>query len=453
MGPMKQKNRNTGSHSQRIGIKAGKALITAAIYLLVIISVYCLVQLRYTSSQRHFSLKTFAAVTILIVASGVIHQRRKGRLSVREYVKTLFLGKTVNQKRIVYMDYLRILATVLVIAVHVMEPAYQQMDGHTPIWGILAVITSLFCCCNLLFMMISGALLLNGKNESIWLFYKKRFLKVGIPCFAYYCFYCFYINGITAFYPDKWLALIGSFTANNTGMTPHFWLVHVILVFYITAPFFAIMMKAMTEAQKVSLAVLVFILHCLFTYMPYCQINFLVIPFLSSWESIFILGYFCTTKSAMKYYRLIMAGGGLSVLFVVYAVYTMEDFPALLYNNAPTMLMIASAVFLFFRTHGEGIFSRISPVMQSVSKYSFSILLIHWCILFEVVEKGFGINGLSFGIGGGIIASVVLTLVISMVFSIFYDNTVVLCVNYIADRAIGIFERLAESIIRKVRRN
>ena len=77
--------------------------------------------------QKKFHRLTFAAVTILIVASGVIHQRRKGRLSVREYVKTLFLGKTVNQKRIVYMDYLRILATVLVIAVHVMEPAYQQM--------------------------------------------------------------------------------------------------------------------------------------------------------------------------------------------------------------------------------------------------------------------------------------------------------------------------------------
>ena len=205
----------------------------------------------------------------------------------------------------------------------------------------------------------------------------------------------------------------------------------------------------MTEGQTGILAAVILILHCVYTYAPRFQINFVLTPFLASWESVFILGYFCTTKTAMQYYRFIMAGAGLSVVFIIYAVQNVSDFSALLYNNAPTMVVIAAAVFLFFRKHGNALFSKDSRLLQTAGKYSFSILLIHWYILFEVVEKVFGLNGQSLGIVGGIVLTAVLTLGASFLFAAVYDNTVVICLNGIIEAAIGIGKTKKQILRRK----
>ncbi|MEY8336731.1 acyltransferase [Lachnospiraceae bacterium 62-35] len=391
--------------------------------------IYGIIELRYGLFTRPFRIRNYAAIGFLITASGLIHKKRKGTLSLPQYFSRLILGNSGRPDRIVYMDYLRVLAAVLVVTVHVMEYTGSHLAPHTPAWEIITMGSSLFCACNLLFMMISGALLLGAETESLASFYKKRFLKVLIPCFLYYLFYCFYAYGIHAFLPSGWPKLIREFTANSNGLTPHFWLIHVILMFYLGAPVFSAAMKHMSERMLASLAVLIFILHGLFTYMPYLQIHFLTASFLASWESIFILGYFCTTDTAMKYYRLILAGGWLSVLFILFSVHSIEDFAPLIYNNAPPMLFLACSVFLFFRKHRDILFSRIPPLLAALGNYSFSILLIHWAILYGIVEKRLGINGLSFELLGGIPLSVFLTLFISMAFAIIYDNTVVLCAD------------------------
>lgn len=426
--------------------KYRKWLLTIVFYFAAATALYLLTRLRYESGQRQFSLKAYVISAVLVVGTGILHQKSKGRQSIGEYIKTLVVGPDVKGNRIVYMDYLRVLATVLVIGVHIIEPLYQQMESHTFSWTILAVTASIFHGSNLLFIMISGALLLNRKEESIWNFYKKRFLKVAVPCFAYYCFYYFYFYGTGAFMPDKILDLIRSFTANSSGITPHFWLIHVILVFYLAAPFFSIMLKAMTESQVTALAAVIFILHCIYTYGPFGQINFVLTTFLASWESIFILGYFCTTKAVMKYYRLILAGGGISLLFTVFAVEKVENFSGLLYNNAPTMILIAGSVFLFFRKHGETLFSKTSLALQIAGKYSFSILMIHWYILFEVVEKHLGINGSSFGILGGILLSAAATFSLSAGFAFLYDNTVVVCADGAVNWVLNILDRKKKAL-------
>ena len=64
------------------------------------------------------------------------------------------------------MDYLRVLASFLVILVHVLEPAYAQLPPHTFSRNVMAAAAGLGLSCNLLFMMLSGALLLEGRNPS-----------------------------------------------------------------------------------------------------------------------------------------------------------------------------------------------------------------------------------------------------------------------------------------------
>ncbi len=391
--------------------------------------VYLLAESRHGLFSRPFSIKNYCIIGILITGSLFLHYKRS--LTTPNYTKMLLSGNTASPGRIVYMDWLRVLAALFVICVHVMESAYEQLVPHTLSWEILAVLASLCLSCNLLFMMLSGALLLNGKEEPVLTFYKKRLSKVLIPCFAYYLFYRFYASGFSVFYPQNWKELIRSFLSNSSGLTPHFWLVFVILMFYVTAPFFRIMMEHMSDRMLGALVAVIFCLHFFFTYAPYLNLGFAASTFLASWESIFILGYFCTRRSSEKYYRLITGLGILSVLVFILTIHTFDDYGAVLYNNAPPMMFLSCSIFMFFKKHGATGFSRIPAALSVISKYSFSILLIHWLILFEVVDKQLGINGLSFGIIGGTPLAVLLTLAISLVFSFFYDNTIVLCMDFI----------------------
>ncbi|MBS6644190.1 MAG: acyltransferase [Clostridiaceae bacterium] len=398
-------------------------------FLLAILAttlVYLMTEMRHGLFSRPFNAKNYCIIAALISCSLFIHYKRC--LSTPSYRKML-TGTAVSPGRIVYMDWLRVLAALFVICVHVMESAYEQLTPHTFSWEILAILASLCLSCNLLFMMLSGALILNGKDEPVLVFYKKRLSKVLIPCFAYYLFYRFYASGFSVFYPQNWKNLIQSFLSNSSGLTPHFWLVFVILMFYVTAPFFKIMMKHMSDQMLGALVAVIFCLHFFFTYAPYLNLGFAASTFLASWESIFILGYFCTRKTSSRYYRLISGLGMLSVLVFIITVHTFDDYSAVLYNNAPPMMFLSCSIFMFFKKHGSSWFSKIPAFLSMISKYSFSILLIHWLILFEVVDKQLGINGLSFGIAGGTPLTILLTLLISLAFSIFYDNTVVLCMD------------------------
>lgn len=82
---------------------------------------------------------------------------------------------TEKIKRQVYLDKLRVLATVLVIAVHTVSLGSTLVPERSAVWYGFEISNYLFLCCNLLFIMISGALLLPVKGEPAGQFYRKRF--------------------------------------------------------------------------------------------------------------------------------------------------------------------------------------------------------------------------------------------------------------------------------------
>ena len=66
----------------------------------------------------------------------------------------------VKPPRKVYMDVLRVIATVFVICVHTVALAKTTAAPGTLLFRILEVFNYMFLSCNLFFVMISGALLL-----------------------------------------------------------------------------------------------------------------------------------------------------------------------------------------------------------------------------------------------------------------------------------------------------
>ena len=422
----------------------GKKLRYGLVFFVLTTLIYMLMELRYGLPIRALRPKHYAAAAVLAVYSCLIHSRRAGASS--GYARELFLGYQNKPGRIVYMDYLRVLAALLVILVHVLEPAYALLPPHTFTRNVMAASAGLGLSCNLLFMMLSGALLLGGKEESVLEFYSRRFVRVLIPCFAYYLFYLFYVEGISALSPGNWGSLIQSFLSNDSGQTPHFWLVYIILMFYVAAPFFRIMLKHMTEPMLEALTAVIIILHFIYTYGPLVRVEFAASAFLASWDSIFLLGYYCTTQSAMKHYRLFMTAGLLSGLAIAAAIMASESLGPLVYNNAPPQMLFTCAVFLFFRKHGDSLFARIPTLLSAIGRYSFSILLVHWLVLHRIVDDVFGINGLSFGIAGGILASFLLTLIISLALAFLYDNTVVLCMDRACEILFGALGRVRKRL-------
>ncbi|MDD3252092.1 MAG: acyltransferase [Lachnospiraceae bacterium] len=366
----------------------------------------------------------------------VIHKKRAEQTD--GYWGQVILGDTKRPGRIFYLDYLRVLAAVLVILVHVLSSVMEEMTEPSTARTVIAVVNSFCLSCNLLFLMISGAIIMNMKpekwNGSVLTFYRRRLLRVLIPCFAYYLFYAYNAHGVSYFMPANWIDLVRHFVANDTGMVPHFWLMFVIVTTYFAVPLLALGLQAMTDRMLDGLAIAVLVLHAVYVYGPMLGFNFVSSTFLASWESLIILGYYCTTKAAVRHYRLIMVGGGCAALFMIYAVVTLDHYDELIYNNALPMVLLTASIFMFFRKHKDDLFAKGSKLLSVLSKYSFSILLMHWFILFEVVEKQMSL--------GGILLPAVLTLILGTLFAILFDNTVVLVMDTVINAGIDFLCRI-----------
>ncbi len=386
--------------------------------------------------------KTFTLIVILILAF-IIHrvQLKKSSLTLGAYIEGLLAGKR-GAGHIAYLDYLRILATVFVVMIHVAGCLQLSLTEGSTDYIALSVVTGLSLCCNPLFLMLSGALLLGKRTGSLVQFYGRRFMAVLLPCFLYYLFYRYAYLGITALYPSNWYLVIQSFLANDSGLTPHFWLIYEILLCYLAAPFFADMISAMDEKRLAGFTVVILILHTVYTYLPMIGMPLCSATFLASWPSVFIIGYFCTTQIAMRYYRAFQIGGIVSLILMVTGI--LKDWPvnALFYNNATPMLLIAVMVFLFFRKHKDTLFAKIPVFLSFLAKNSFSVLLIHWYILYFIVEPYFKDILAPLGLTVEYILTVVLTWIFGLIFVVLFDNTVLVIADKVMDAAGNVIMRI-----------
>ena len=85
-----------------------------------------------------------------------------------------------------YLDYLRAGATLSVICGHVVALAASMLPPYSPSCRILELFRFVFTISNMVFLMISGALLLPVQGERAGTFYRKRFLKVAVPMVVCY---------------------------------------------------------------------------------------------------------------------------------------------------------------------------------------------------------------------------------------------------------------------------
>ena len=126
-------------------------------------------------------------ILAVCIGSVLIHRRRAA--CSENYIKKL-LGLEVRADRDFRYDWLRVLAVVMVIVTHAVQVdlSLGLVTDERQIF-ICNIVYMLCLACNLIYVMLSGALLIPYKEEKLSDFYIKRVVKVFFPMAVYFIFY------------------------------------------------------------------------------------------------------------------------------------------------------------------------------------------------------------------------------------------------------------------------
>lgn len=370
------------------------------------------------------------------------HKVRAGEMGLHNYMLQLS-GKNQNQTaREAHWDYMRVLAAVLVVLAHACSPMVDLADAD---WKRLLLVggLTLGLSCNVIYVMLSGALLLNShKEESVGSFYIRRASKVIIPLIAYYLL-LLSLNHEVSFLPPKNLG--AAFKRILTGapdVGPHLWLIYTIVALYLITPFFRVMVQHLTDKMLFAMAVVILVCNALTLYLPLAGIGFGISTFLAGWEGVFLMGYIMTKDQTRSYDKKIMTASVIAFIVSVIVVFLNSANMNYVYNNAITLQLISCGIFALMLRHKSWFVGKDNAVIRLCSRYSYAIILIHWYALFVIVQGRFHITALRFGCVGGIAVTVVLAFVVSLVLGIIYDNTVVIVCSVLFDKLISGIRRI-----------
>ena len=346
------------------------------------------------------------------------------------YLKSnLALGK--NAGRTPVYDYIRCLAVLLVIVVHVIGVDLNIATdlAGTTIYSNLDFARWWALNCNILFVMLSGALLLPYKQESMGAFYVRRLTKIVIPLVIYYIWYLVYFGQRPAGQEFSVFDIIkGIATADLTAVGAyHFWLLYVIIAVYIFIPFMRWMIKDMPYKYLTGFVIATIFVLSYATYLP---LNIGLNVSYLGWCGVAVVGYWCSKEETRKYdVALIILG--LAACILMWFVFKYDpSFSDTLWNLSPYRLIASMGIFAIFfkvKDHLKSFY-----VIRLVSKYSFSIMLIHYWIIGNVLRKVCGIGSVMY-MGMGAVISVVVTLLISLIGAYLIDNLIVITFTSIVD--------------------
>ncbi|SHJ08111.1 Surface polysaccharide O-acyltransferase, integral membrane enzyme [Clostridium cavendishii DSM 21758] len=314
----------------------------------------------------------------------------------------------VNNKRVYYLDVLRVVSILSVILLHSASAITEDLISIGSVhWWAANVINSLCRWSVLVFFMISGALILgNSKEESLKTFFHKRFFKIAVPFFIWSFVYsvvkhCILYKDITSI-----LAMPKIFINELLfdKVYYHFWFMYVILGMYCVLPFIKKIINNLSKGElQFWLGAWFFIA---FVYRSVqiiyanstnkeLYISFLNIPFFTGYIGFFILGYYLhkyEVKRITDYIFYIL--GFVSFLVVPLMTYInsagKDYLDESFYSHfSMTSIFTAVAVFLLFKNiKWEGLLNnKMKKLMTSLSNSTFGIYLIH--LLVQILLLGF----------------------------------------------------------------
>ena len=293
----------------------------------------------------------------------------------------------------IWLDNARIVSIFAVVLLHVAAIILSENSIGTEYWWIGNIFSTLVRWCVPVFVMISGALLLDPhKQESLSTFYSKRFSRILIPILFWSIFFsCWtFLQGFIDGEPPTYLTLLGNL---SRGLPyGHLWFLYMIWGLYLFTPFLRIILKDLKKKENEFLIISAFTMASInFIYMsfhgvggPVLFINWflLYIPF-------FLVGYLIR-KDNSNNKILLWTTFSLSSLLTLIGYYVVSIQNASIadayfhgYLSITVVPMSISAMYLL-KSWNTPILNE--HVNKKISSLSFGIYLIH-PIFVEVLNK------------------------------------------------------------------
>ncbi len=143
-----------------------------------------------------------------------------------------------NKKIAIPVDLIRTLAIGLVVLLHASNEALQASSVSMPYWWTAIVYKSLALSCVPLFVMLSGALLLQPTKleEPIRVFLKKRLSRIGLAFVFWnmvYLAWGFYVYNVPVTFDNVVQGIVKDLF---TGAWYQFWFIYLIIGLYLITP-------------------------------------------------------------------------------------------------------------------------------------------------------------------------------------------------------------------------
>ena len=310
--------------------------------------------------------------------------------------------KTVDSERTAWIDLLRLFSVFAVVELHAAVPVVLGFGKISKTdWWSGNVFDSSVRWSVPLFVMITGALLLNRKRqESFTVFCRGKILRILIPLFFWSAVYSA-VTCLLDFHAHTIVSIkniIGNFITGRPY--PHLWYLFMLMGLYMLTPLLRWLLGILTELQTTAFATSLVIAGMLFAVVP--QTNYETGNLFFLWPLQF-LGYFVLGGVAYKRrlwekinkYVLIFfycASVAVTATGCWYFSTTASLNAGLKFYNytSPSVVVMAVAVF-FLAAKAERWLSTIT-ISREVVKTTLGIYLIHPLVLFVLFYFETGSN-------------------------------------------------------------
>ncbi len=329
-----------------------------------------------------------------------------------------------------YVRVIRAMAMVVIVAEHLAFPLiYRYNELLISEWWIGTGIYLFGKAGSPLFTMVSGLLLLNPSknNQTLQVFFKKRFMKVLIPFLGWSAIYlCWQMYWIGVEYSAKeiMIAII------DGPVYYHLWFIQMILGLYLATPIMRIYTRHTDRPNMTYFLIVWFVGTALFPIVRrfygfeigidiYVTVGFM---------GYFVLGYYLRpiklNRQQMMYCLAVIVGFslltmGLTHWMVVRAGGKFDNFFAL--NTSFNIMILTTAFFLFMKSLDyKKIYARrpwFQWVITHVAGTSFGLYLVHVMIIedFRSGRPGIVLHGMTWHPAIAIPVLTIATMVLSVI--------------------------------------
>ncbi|MDO4747310.1 MAG: acyltransferase family protein, partial [Candidatus Saccharibacteria bacterium] len=322
--------------------------------------------------------------------------KKENNLKKSDEVLSFAVVPTRPKSRVYYLDVLRVIACMAVILIHASAPYLGKDLGSFNFW-VGNVLDSLSRIAVPLFVMISGALILNEKyaykSEKI----KKHIIKLAV-------FFIFWSAFYTLIFGIIYKIVVGeSIDVLDIALTfikghYHLWFIYLIIGLYLIVPLLRLWVKKENKKYVQYFIILslifAFLLPQIIEIGSHYSDKFdifeklldtkLALCYIGGYTAYFLLGWYLNTFD-IKNKKMIYCFGIISVFVTIMGTYLLSvttNQAMQLYSNLGLNVLLQSvAVFVFVKSRLNTTSTKERKIVKTISKYSLGVYAIHALIV------------------------------------------------------------------------